>query len=411
MCDQEFEYDAFLSHAGEDLDWCERLVEKLRSKGVRVWFDKHILRPGHILPVEINEGIKKSRKMISVWSSSYFSKAWTLVELLAKYHEDPLSRNRPIIPVLIEDCSILPLFQILIHIDFHNAKDLNSKEFDFRFYQLLDALDLPNLQLTTEEQALISLAGKEKLEQQRIRLEERSSKLQIKLFGLHILDWEFASFRTDKILGHPAEKLYLQPVAIKPYCTSVLEPPVLEWFIPQDAEETSVELYQLKQSGDLTSVLEKSITNETTLNLKELKLPLSDSVTYNWSLGYRGGGGWIIYNGLFEILPSPKIEEFQKMLAVVDEEEAIFELDKWLLQAAALYEFQQYHTLIPMLIEWLSMIENEIDRIPFLRLLLEVYEAMQNKFIDYDLHEEADRVLLRIASLEEELKHLYQSSN
>jgi hypothetical protein len=36
--DREFDYDAFLSHAGEDSAWCERLADRLRNETVRVWF-------------------------------------------------------------------------------------------------------------------------------------------------------------------------------------------------------------------------------------------------------------------------------------------------------------------------------------------------------------------------------------
>ena len=35
---QEYQYDLFLSHASEDNVWCEKLAERLRDQGVRVWF-------------------------------------------------------------------------------------------------------------------------------------------------------------------------------------------------------------------------------------------------------------------------------------------------------------------------------------------------------------------------------------
>ena len=68
----DIEYDVFLSYASEDSEWCENLAVRLRDEGVRVWFDKWQLQPGDHLLVRLNEGIEKSRKMIAVWTASYF---------------------------------------------------------------------------------------------------------------------------------------------------------------------------------------------------------------------------------------------------------------------------------------------------------------------------------------------------
>jgi hypothetical protein len=118
MPDQEHEYDVFLSHAGEDTAWCETLAERLRNDGVRVWFDKWELQPGDHLLARLNDGLKKSRKMAAVWSANYFrdDKVWTLAESFSRQHDDALSHDRPIIPILIQDCDILPTFRNLISI-------------------------------------------------------------------------------------------------------------------------------------------------------------------------------------------------------------------------------------------------------------------------------------------------------
>ena len=128
--EENFSYDVFLSHASEDTAWCETLAERLRNDGVRVWLDKWELQPGDHLLARLNDGLKKSRKMVAVWSASYFrdDKVWTLAESFSQQHGDALSHDRPIIPVLMQDCDILPTFRNLILIDFHNSAD-----FDLRF--------------------------------------------------------------------------------------------------------------------------------------------------------------------------------------------------------------------------------------------------------------------------------------
>src|SRR5437868_7944111 len=103
-------YDVFLSHASEDQAWCERLAERLRDEGIRVWVDFWEVQPGDHLEARINEGLERSRKLVAVFSKSYFRehKHWTLAESYSRQHADALARERPLIPVLIEDCTVKP---------------------------------------------------------------------------------------------------------------------------------------------------------------------------------------------------------------------------------------------------------------------------------------------------------------
>ena len=64
MSSPEFEYDAFLSYASEDGEWCEKLAGRLRDEGVRVWFDKWETQPGDHVLARRTKGTEKSRKMI-----------------------------------------------------------------------------------------------------------------------------------------------------------------------------------------------------------------------------------------------------------------------------------------------------------------------------------------------------------
>src|SRR5262245_62073625 len=147
--EQEYQYDLFLSHASEDKDWCKKLAERLRDQGVRVWFDGWELQPGDNLIARINEGIKRSRKMVAVFSRSYFkdTKVWTRAESYAQQSSDILSRERPLIPALIEDCEIEPTMRGILSLDFRNHDD-----FDLRLRQLIEALDLPRREFTREEE-------------------------------------------------------------------------------------------------------------------------------------------------------------------------------------------------------------------------------------------------------------------
>ncbi|MCI0490602.1 MAG: TIR domain-containing protein, partial [Blastocatellia bacterium] len=151
MPDRDFEYDAFLSYAREDIRWCEELAERLRDANVRVWFDKWEIQAGDQLERKLNEGLEKSRKLISVWSASYFreGKVWPLLEAFSRHHSDPLSQERPLIPALIEPrekLKIPPTLQGIIDIDFCKKDD-----FELRLRELIESLDLPRKEFAQEE--------------------------------------------------------------------------------------------------------------------------------------------------------------------------------------------------------------------------------------------------------------------
>lgn len=136
----DHDYDVFLSYATEDQEWTTMLAERLRSAGVRVWFDAWELQPGDHVK-KLNDGLEFSRKIVTVWTPNYFrdDKVWTLAESYAKQDKDLLTRERPLIPLLLKDCDVEPLFRPLIYLDCRNEAD-----FELRFRQLIEALDLPS---------------------------------------------------------------------------------------------------------------------------------------------------------------------------------------------------------------------------------------------------------------------------
>lgn len=76
------EYDVFVSHASEDKDTIVRpLVEALKNKGVKVWYDDFELKLGDSLRRKIDQGLSKSRFGLVVISKSFISKGWTNYEL------------------------------------------------------------------------------------------------------------------------------------------------------------------------------------------------------------------------------------------------------------------------------------------------------------------------------------------
>lgn len=79
--ESRFDYDAFISYASEERDFVTAVVELLRSKGLRVWFDQTELRVGKSLTRSLDRAVAKSRYAVVVISRSYVTKHWTQYEL------------------------------------------------------------------------------------------------------------------------------------------------------------------------------------------------------------------------------------------------------------------------------------------------------------------------------------------
>jgi hypothetical protein len=76
------EWDVFISHASEDKDGFVRpLAEKLRSEGLRVWYDEFTLVVGDSLRRSIDRGLAKSRFGVVVVSQAFLQKEWPQREL------------------------------------------------------------------------------------------------------------------------------------------------------------------------------------------------------------------------------------------------------------------------------------------------------------------------------------------
>jgi len=78
---ENFEYDFFVSHASEDKDVAEPLVEKLSQTGAKVWYDRIELSVGDSLREKIDHGLANSRYGVVILSPRFFKKNWPQKEL------------------------------------------------------------------------------------------------------------------------------------------------------------------------------------------------------------------------------------------------------------------------------------------------------------------------------------------
>jgi hypothetical protein len=93
-------YDVFISHASEDKDDIARpLAERLRSVGLKIWYDEFSLVPGDSLRESIDRGLGDSRFGVVIFSPNFFAKKWTQAELNGLFTKEIITSGKTIIPV------------------------------------------------------------------------------------------------------------------------------------------------------------------------------------------------------------------------------------------------------------------------------------------------------------------------
>jgi len=53
----EFQYDVFVSHSAKDKAAVRPLADRLRTDGLKVWFDEWNIKPGDSIPAKIEDGL------------------------------------------------------------------------------------------------------------------------------------------------------------------------------------------------------------------------------------------------------------------------------------------------------------------------------------------------------------------
>jgi len=111
----------FLCHASEDRQFSRRLAEELVLRGIPVWYDEWSLRVGDSLVARINQGIGESKYMGVVLSKHSVDKPWCVKEMNAALQIQLSDQGVTILPIIVDDCTIPPLFADLIWADFRSS--------------------------------------------------------------------------------------------------------------------------------------------------------------------------------------------------------------------------------------------------------------------------------------------------
>ena len=109
---------AFVSYSRADTDFVLRLCQDLRAAGASIWLDQLDIHPGEDWDEAIERGLFECGRMLTVLSPKSVSSQNVLDEI-----GYALSKKKPIIPVLHQDCDVPYRLNRIQYVDFRTAYD------------------------------------------------------------------------------------------------------------------------------------------------------------------------------------------------------------------------------------------------------------------------------------------------
>src|SRR3972149_2786750 len=106
MAIDDFQYDVYLSYSVRDKLRVQGLAERLRAAGLRVWFDKGVIRPGDDIYLAVEHGLTASRALILCLTPGAIKSDWVGLERSTSQFRDPTGASRRFIPVLLESVAL-----------------------------------------------------------------------------------------------------------------------------------------------------------------------------------------------------------------------------------------------------------------------------------------------------------------
>jgi tetratricopeptide (TPR) repeat protein len=109
--------DFFISYNKADKHWAEWIAWILEESGYSVVIQAWDFRPGGNFVLEMQQAASETDKTIAILSQDYLDTEYTQPEWAAAFTRDPRGKNRSLIPVRVDDCTLEGLHSSLINID------------------------------------------------------------------------------------------------------------------------------------------------------------------------------------------------------------------------------------------------------------------------------------------------------
>lgn len=132
---QTFDYDIALSFAGEDRIYADDLANRLKAKGVKVFYD--IFEQENLWGKNLYDHLsevysKKARYCLMFLSAHYAKKAWTNLERKSAQERAFRENSEYILPVRLDDTQIPGIHETIGYIDLRTTSILNLSDMVLR---------------------------------------------------------------------------------------------------------------------------------------------------------------------------------------------------------------------------------------------------------------------------------------
>ena len=105
--------DVFICHSSEDKPAVVFPLRKaLETLGVSCWLDSEQIRAGASIPLQVNDGLRRSRMLLAVVSRSFLTKQWTKTEMGSILHAEISSGRLYVVPLVVGGEAVFRRFSL-----------------------------------------------------------------------------------------------------------------------------------------------------------------------------------------------------------------------------------------------------------------------------------------------------------
>jgi hypothetical protein len=123
--------DFFISYSHTDREWVsDKLLSRLETLGFTYLIDYRDFRLGAFSAQEMERSILEAKHTLVILSNSYVESEWCTFEVVMLRTLDPAARQRILLPVLREKCSLPLGLRILNYRDLSSDSEEQWKAFE-----------------------------------------------------------------------------------------------------------------------------------------------------------------------------------------------------------------------------------------------------------------------------------------
>lgn len=121
MTDKPYRYDVAASFTRADLAVVREIMNGLRDRGLRIWFNEHLMPGGNLEPM-ITSALLQSRVLLVFFSENAHVSNWTVTEKQALRFRDPANKDLQFVPIRLDSTPLPQSYRHLEHINWQPDK-------------------------------------------------------------------------------------------------------------------------------------------------------------------------------------------------------------------------------------------------------------------------------------------------